>query len=169
MSAGPAIKMLSRIGKYLGKAGGDIAWNPVKSKVGRGLAMGAGALNVGAVGAFLGSQVVDPILKSPAWAGGEQGFRSRLQEAASHRSLLVHAALRERRLQELDAQNIMRLAVSNPDLVNQLLAGRRLPKGSVVIGGEPRVDIIQELARNMSTGQYSEPTIDPIRALMGVQ
>jgi len=45
------------------------------------------------------------------------------------------------------------------------MAGRRLPKGSVVLGGVPRQDLMRELAASMDSGRYAQP--DPLSDLMG--
>ena len=47
------------------------------------------------------------------------------------------------------------LASTAPLLYNQILAGRRLPKGASVLGGAPRTDLLEELAYRMSQGQYA--------------
>jgi hypothetical protein len=43
------------------------------------------------------------------------------------------------------------LAASNPQKFNEVLAGERLPKDAVVLGGQPRVDLLEELAYNLAT------------------
>ena len=65
----------------------------------------------------------------------------------------------ERELQTM-ARNAARLAAANPQLYNQIMAGRQLPQGAVVLGGKPRTDLMEELTSSMSRGQYSEPSPD---------
>jgi|694.fasta_scaffold09312_6 hypothetical protein len=47
---------------------------------------------------------------------------------------------------------VMRYA---PDLYASVAAGRKLPQGGVVIGGEPRQDLLNELGRSMADGRFS--------------
>ncbi len=55
-------------------------------------------------------------------------------------------------LQRLMSQNMARLASASPHLYNQVMAGRQLPEGGVVIGGQPRQDLMEMLAYDMATG-----------------
>lgn len=50
-------------------------------------------------------------------------------------------------------QNMQRYA---PDLYMSVAAGRRLPTGAVVLGGENRQDLLNELGRAMSDGRFSQ-------------
>jgi hypothetical protein len=43
-----------------------------------------------------------------------------------------------------------------PHLAAQLTAGRRLPRGAVVLGGIPRTDLLEEVAMQMSTGDIAQ-------------
>jgi len=56
------------------------------------------------------------------------------------------------RIQRLMAQNMSRLATAAPHLYNQVLAGQQLPAGAVVLGGEPREDLMEALAFSMASG-----------------
>jgi len=49
-----------------------------------------------------------------------------------------------------------RLAAVAPHLYNQILAGRTLPQGAVVLGGSPRTDLLEQLAYGMATGKLNE-------------
>lgn len=49
--------------------------------------------------------------------------------------------------------NLQRLQMEAPELYMRVAAGRRLPQGAVVLGGEKRDDLLQELGRSMSEGQ----------------
>lgn len=46
--------------------------------------------------------------------------------------------------------NEQRLMQMEPALANQILAGRRLPRGAMVIGGKPRTDLLREFAMQMA-------------------
>ena len=59
--------------------------------------------------------------------------------------------------------NTINLLQYAPDVARQVMAGRRLPKGGVVIGGTPRVDLMQEVAGQMADGAYQEQ--DPLTQL----
>lgn len=62
--------------------------------------------------------------------------------------------------------NTINLLQYAPDVARQVMAGRRLPKGAVVIGGTPRVDLMQEVAGQMADGAYQEQ--DPLTQLTGM-
>lgn len=51
-------------------------------------------------------------------------------------------------------ENARRLAMYAPHLYNQVMAGRKLPKNAVVIGGTPRTDLLEELASSMADGAW---------------
>lgn len=84
----------------------------------------------------------------------------------------IQAAQRARDIEE---QARARRAVDNtvnliryaPEVANQVMAGRRLPKGAVMIGGRPRVDLMQQLAEQMSDGAFQER--DPLEGLGAIQ
>ena len=66
-----------------------------------------------------------------------------------------YRARKEQELQRLQAVNTQRLATLAPHLFNQIMAGRELPEDAVVIGGQPRTDILQEITRQMSQGAFT--------------
>ena len=78
---------------------------------------------------------------------------------------------RERRRREVEnqakarryAENTVSLIQNAPMVARQIMAGRRLPKGAVVIGGTPRVDLMQQMADQMSQGAYEDR--DPLQQL----
>lgn len=77
----------------------------------------------------------------------------------------VARLLEQSRMEKALAENQMRLARQTPDLYTSVMAGRRVPKGSVVLGGRPRQDLMRELAASMDSGRYAQP--DPLSDLMG--
>lgn len=87
----------------------------------------------------------------------------RLEEEA-RRADLRRQMVQENRARVL-AQNTMSLMQNAPDVAAQILAGRRLPRGGVVIGGTPRVDLMQEMAGQMADGSFRRP--DPLAELTG--
>lgn len=68
-------------------------------------------------------------------------------------------------LQRRMAENAARLAAGAPDIYETVLAGRRLPKDATVIGGSPRVDLLEQLALDMSLGRFKPPE-SPDRAFL---
>jgi hypothetical protein len=69
--------------------------------------------------------------------------------------------MKAQRLQRAMADNMVRLAAANPQLYNQLLAGRPLPNGAVVIGGGQRSDFLESVAYQMATGGFGNPQGTP--------
>lgn len=85
---------------------------------------------------------------------------------------------RRRRLQKVQAietqiiqkrmmESAARLAALNPQLYNEIMVGRTLPRGAAVFGGQPRTDLMDQLAYDMATGQYEQPP-DPDAELMAL-
>lgn len=66
-------------------------------------------------------------------------------------------AKRDRKVAELMQRNTMLLATQAPHLFNQLMAGRSLPRGATVIGGQPRTDLVEEVAMGMTQGRFAPP------------
>lgn len=57
-------------------------------------------------------------------------------------------------------ESLARLAALDPQLYNELVAGRRLPQGAMTFGGTPRVDLLEQLASEMAEGNI-QPTPNP--------
>lgn len=53
-------------------------------------------------------------------------------------------------------RNLMQIRQYAPDLYMSVAAGRRLPTGAVVLGGEARTDLLQDLGRSMADGRFSQ-------------
>jgi hypothetical protein len=108
-------------------------------------------------GAFLGREVVDPIEDaitdiSPAERLIRQVESRRRQELDS----------RLRRVQQQESLTKMsmllqQLAATDPKLYQEVMYGMRLPEGAVVLGGQPRRDLLTELAYAMASGQFQAP------------
>jgi len=87
----------------------------------------------------------------------ERGFEGALrQQKALNQQMAVRKA-EVLQLQRLMSQNMARLASASPQLYNQVMAGRQLPEGAVVIGGQPRQDLMEMLAYDMATGGLAPP------------
>jgi len=63
---------------------------------------------------------------------------------------------RQRDLETMVNVNTEMLARNAPHLFNQIMAGRELPQDATVIGGEPRSDLMREVATQMSQGAFSQ-------------
>lgn len=64
------------------------------------------------------------------------------------------------RLRRSLARNAATLAAMDPDLYNQVMAGRRLSRGTLMLGGAPRTDLLEELASAMGEGAFSSKIQD---------
>ena len=84
-----------------------------------------------------------------------------LDEEMRRRKVEASQAMRARRLQRAMADNMSRLAAANPQLYNQLLVGRMLPQGAVVIGGGQRSDFLDSVAYQMAIGGFESPQTSP--------
>ena len=90
------------------------------------------------------------------------GDRVRLtrQAHAARQMQLRRAEARQKKAQLLQrrmSQSMARLAAADPQLYQQVLTGRQLPQGAVVLGGAPRVDLMEELALRMATSPQAIP------------
>ena len=93
-------------------------------------------------------------------------IEAQMEEARTQsRSAKIAKAMEDMRLQRSLQQNQMRLAQANPTLYTSVMAGRRVPTNSVVLGGRPRTDLMRELAASMDSGRYAQQ--DPLSDLMG--
>lgn len=93
-------------------------------------------------------------------------IEAQMEEARTQsRSAKIAKAMEDMRLQRSLQQNQMRLAQANPTLYTSVMAGRRVPTNSVVLGGRPRTDLMRELAASMDSGRFAQQ--DPLSDLMG--
>lgn len=95
---------------------------------------------------------------TPAMAG----FRAAKAQANQNLRDTMQLAKFDKLRQDM-LRSAARLSAANPQLYEQVLAGRRLPMGATVLGGQPRVDLLQELALGMAQGQFKS-SVDPSRA-----
>lgn len=89
------------------------------------------------------------------------GFNKDLKVELQRQRYQAAQALKAQRLQQAMADNMMRLAATNPQLYNQLLVGRVLPQGAVVVGGGQRSDFLESVAYQMATGGFGNPQTSP--------
>ena len=85
-------------------------------------------------------------------SGPETRLRRQAQAGVVYGDMLLESQRRQQELDAITRQNAMRLMQMNPALAQQLLAGRRLPLGASVIGGEARVDVLNRAASMMGGG-----------------
>ena len=109
--------------------------------------------------AILGGQmVVAPIAKGiredltadPAAEVDRQ--RKALQKRVTSQMLARSIAANRDRTTMMNLQYLQRNA---PEVYDSVVAGRRLPQDAIVLGGQRREDLLQELARNMGSFQGS--------------
>lgn len=119
----------------------------------------AGLSALGAVG--LGTEVLPPLYR-----GVQQDFsgldtRQVMNElnAAEDRDAILSASMaRKQNVERELARQSARLAAANPHLYNQIIAGRRLPQGAVILGGSPRTDLMEQIASGMASNpQLQQP------------
>ena len=154
----------------LGSAGLDAATFKSLSGAGRvGLLRGLGGLGALATLGYLGGSTAYDVLADPykrKWeadrlAGEDQNASYELGNRASNAAQILEAE----RLKQAIQQNLAEVAQNSPALYNQVSAGRRLPRGAVVLGGQPRQDLLMELARAMDSNAFQKQ--DPLSDLMG--
>lgn len=68
--------------------------------------------------------------------------------------------LRAQQRQMRAMESLGRLAALDPQLYNELTAGRVLPQGAMMFGGTPRTDLLEAMAFDMADGVY-RPSGDP--------
>lgn len=62
--------------------------------------------------------------------------------------------LQRKKLKRLTEANIVRLQTSLPHLAASIAAGQEIPEDGVVIGGTPRQDLLEQVARQMAGGAF---------------
>ena len=122
--------------------------------------IGAVGLGSGAIDGVSRMVTGDPLLSGPK-TRDVLDLEQRIRTAQRARDIEEQA--RARRAVD-NTVNLIRYA---PEVANQVMAGRRLPKGAVMIGGQPRVDLMQQLAEQMSNGAFQER--DPLEGLGAIQ
>lgn len=119
-----------------------------------------GNLALGALAGLAGTRML--MRKEPDTTQIDQLVNNAVAKSKSEK---VARLLEQSRMEKALAENQVRLARQAPDLYTSVMAGRRVPKGSVVLGGRPRQDLMRELAASMDSGRYAPK--DPLSDLMG--
>lgn len=137
------------------------------------IARGVGALKPTKAGVFKGLAGLDLALfalpglmgvagdAADELSGKNQRERIRRYVEEKKRGLVMQAEMD--RLQRDMAHNIAVMSQVMPERVQELMVGRRLPKGAVVIGGQMNGDLLQQAALDMTAGVYQKD--DPQAAL----
>ena len=72
-------------------------------------------------------------------------------------SLSFAERMRQENLAKTSASNLAMLAALRPEIYNQVAAGRILPRGAIVIGGQPDVEGLGAVGAAMATGSFQRP------------
>ena len=119
-------------------------------------------------------------IAKPLWSGAMGPDPSRMnpytqmvadsKQRREQQSKALRTRVEYEDIQRRMAKAAMRLAALDPHLYNEVMAGRSLPKDAVVFGGQPRTDLMEELAMGMTQGQFKEqPTAhDELMQELGV-
>ena len=111
---------------------------------------------------FLATDIAAPIGGGLLGASGyteysqKQALKEQYDIFAEQRSNQVANQLRNKRIEEMVQRNMDIVAQYNPQLYNQVMAGKVLPKGAVVLGGPRRQDLMEELAYMMGSSSSPE-------------
>jgi hypothetical protein len=125
----------------------------------------AGLSALGAVG--LGSEVVPPVVRGVHrdWSNHTVAeARKELESEKDMQAIGESHRLRQESVERELAKQSARLAAANPHLYNQIMAGRRLPQGAVILGGNPRTDLMEQIAGGMASNpqlQQQGPAMGP--------
>lgn len=119
------------------------------------------ALAFGAPTALFAAPLLGDIGKSAAASVTGKPITDELKVELQRQRYQAAQAMKAQRLQKAMADNMMRLAAANPQLYNQLMVGRVLPQGAVVIGGPKRSDFLESVAYQMATGGFGNQAGTP--------
>lgn len=148
-----------KVGRYAADAVG-LGPDLYQTALGPGHAIGERIMAMGAIPPALGfgASLVGPPLEAlhQTFTAQDRLDRSEGDEFLS-RSMLLGIRMEAERKARQTAANAQILAQVDPALYTQLLAGRRLPRGAVVIGGRPRTDLLEQVATEMGSGAYDPP------------
>ena len=109
--------------------------------------------------AAFGAQLAQPVIQgvrddiSGSYVQREKDKTKELVKSIK-RQHLAHMLGQQAR--ERTSRNLELLKQNSPAVYDSVLAGRSLPDDAVVLGGTPRQDLLQELARNMQ-GPPADP------------
>jgi len=164
-----AVRTGADLGRQAGGAGAWLGWGGRKGREMLGPAWAFPGMYLG--GSFVGGEIAGPLAEG-AWKSNMNPFNRLTGESPDQIALTninkqrtmdaqmslasIEREMNKQRLEKSAAQNAARLAATAPHLYNQILAGRQLPQGAVVLGGRPRTDLLEQLSHGMATGQFQE-------------
>ena len=137
---------------------------PVAGKAGLGRLMTIGKFGVAALAGQLALEQGPGLVKGfreqygPMW-GDDPQAKQLGQVLEAQQAIERFGRIQKRRQRDLETMvnvNTEMLARNAPHLFNQIMAGRELPQDATVIGGEPRSDLMREVATQMSQGAFSQ-------------
>lgn len=99
---------------------------------------------------LLGSTVSERFLPDYEQVAGRRAAAAGIQAQSQLSS-------QSRRTERIMAENLARLAQVDPQAYREFAAGRQLPQGARVFGGQPRTDILEEIAMGIQNGRYLGP------------
>ena len=163
--AATAFKGLGTVARGAGKWGGQELGTPLKAldfaRKGIGLEMPSNFNKAAWLlpGVGIAAALTKPLVDV---AGGRpKGLTLELDKMIQEKRAQISQQMKAERLQTAMAENMTRLAASNPQLYNQLLVGRMLPQGAVVIGGGKKTDFLESVAYQMATGGFGNTQVNP--------
>lgn len=83
-----------------------------------------------------------------------------------YRSMEAAAQLEQMRRRQAAQMNMARLQQMAPDIYQNVLAGRQLAPGEVVLGGRPREDMLAQVVDMMGHGEFRSPEQDDESQMM---
>lgn len=125
--------------------GGFVKRHPVGTMLGADAAIFGGPALLGA-----GASVVDD------WGPhADQKAEEAVERQRKMQYVQRMAQQKAREYVQLFEANTVSLAQSDPQLFNELMAGRRLPSGAVVFGGRPKSNYLESVVQGMTDGNFS--------------
>ena len=108
--------------------------------------------------AFLNEDITAPIVGGMGAASGLDTLNDPSTEEQAKREMMALQQgtadrMRSGRIEEMVQRNIAAIERMSPHMHKQIMAGRILPQGAVVLGGNPRTDLLEEVAYNMGTSE----------------
>ena len=110
-----------------------------------------------AVGGMIGAPIARGLTDTITGRQANKDLSTLESGMVDYKEDLLYKLQKAREKEEVE-RNMMAVQKASPHLYNQVMAGRRLPQGSVVLGGQPRQDLMEELATHMG----SLPDPDPV-------
>lgn len=136
-------KLLGGVGRLAGFTAEEAVKHPIRTTLGTLPILGT----IGGLTESLQSETLDKITGLPS--------KRAIEGAYANVAFALAEQAKQERLRQARASNEAMLARMNPSLYTQVLAGRRLPEGAVVIGGVPRRDLMDQLTSAMAEGAFA--------------